>query len=38
MVVRVPRGTELIPGSMPNEIFTYGSLRGDILFNGLNPF
>ena len=38
VVVRVPQGTELIRGTMPNEVFTYGSLRGEILFNGINPF
>lgn len=38
VVVRVPHGTELIRGTQPNELFTYGGVRGEILFNGPNPF
>lgn len=38
VVLQVPDGTELIPGTMPNEVYTVGSLRPEILYNGPNPF
>ena len=39
VMLRVPEGTELIPGSMPNEVYTQGSLRPEeVIYNGPNPF
>jgi hypothetical protein len=34
----LPEGVEVLGGTQLNELFTYGSLRPNIVFNGLNPF
>ena len=36
--VKIPEGTELIHGTQPNEVFTSGSIRPQIVYSGENPF
>jgi len=36
--IKIPEGTELIHGTQPNEVYTYGSIRPEIVYSGENPF